>query len=160
MCVFASCNTASAKDTFAGITHDGRVEFIDGYRSLGTFEHFGSCTGKFCNVKKFAFSVFVALLAVYGMVGKKKFNRSSSCCGCFRRGNADFHTFENGEYAGSNKASHAFDFNKANTAGTLVAFAMVKVAKGRNFISAGSCCVNYGKAFFNLIRMAFDFDVD
>jgi len=111
-------------------------------------------------VKKFAFSVFVALLAVYGMVGKKKFNGSSSCGGCFRGGNADFHTFKNRENAGSNEASHSFNFNKANTAGTLVAFAVVEIAKGRNFISAGSCRINGGKAFFNLIRMAFDFNID
>ena len=111
-------------------------------------------------MEKFAFSVFLALLAVYGMVGKKKFNGSSSCCGCFRGGNADFHSFKNRENAGSNKASHSFYFNKADTAGTLVAFAVVEIAKRRNFISAGSCCVNYGKAFFNLIRMAFDFDIN
>lgn len=111
-------------------------------------------------MEKFAFSVFVALLAVYGMVGKKKFNGSSSCRGCFRGGNADFHSFKNGENAGSNKASHSFYFNKADAAGTLVAFAVVEIAKGRNFISAGSCCVNGGKAFFNLIRMAFDFDIN
>ena len=160
VCIFASCNTASAKDAFAGITDDGVVGFINGYGSLGTDKHFGSCTGEFCNVEKFAFSVFLALLTIYGMVGKKKFNGSSSCGSCFRGGNADFHTFENGENAGSNKASHSFNFNKADTAGTLVAFAVVKVAKGRNFISASSCCVNYGKAFFNLIRMAFDFDID
>ena len=160
VCVFASCDAASAKDTFAGIANDGRVKFINGYRGLGTFEHFGSCAGEFCNVKKFAFSVFLALLAVYGMVGKKKFNRSSSCCGCFRGGNADFHSFKNRKNAGSNKASHSFNFNKANTAGTLVAFAVVEIAKRGNFISASSCCVNYGKAFFNLIRMAFDFDIN
>ena len=160
VCVFTSCNAASAKDAFAGVADDGRVKFINGYRGLGTFEHFGSCAGEFCNVKKFAFSVFVALLAVYGMVGKKKFNGSSSCGGCFRGGNADFHSFENGENAGSNKASHSFNFNKANTAGTLVALAVVEIAKGRNFISASSCRINGGKAFFNLIRMAFDFNID
>jgi len=158
--VFASCNASSAKNAFAGVANDGRVKFINGYRGLGTFEHFGSCAGEFCNVKKFAFSVFVALLAVYGMVGKKKFNGSSSCGGCFRGGNADFHTFKNRENAGSNEASHSFNFNKANTAGTLVAFAVVEIAKGRNFISAGSCRINGGKAFFNLIRMAFDFNID
>ena len=158
--VFASCNASSAKDTFAGITDDRRVEFINGYRSLGAFEHIGSCAGEFCNMEKFAFSVFVALLAIYGMVGKKKFNGSSSCGGCFRGGNTDFHTFKNRENAGSNKASHTLYFNKANAAGTLVAFAVVKVAKGRNFITAGSCGIYYGKAFFNLIRMAFDFNID
>ena len=160
VCVFTSCNAASAKDAFAGVANDGRVKFINGYRGLGTFEHFGSCAGKFCNMEKFAFSVFIALLAVYGMVGKKKFNGSSSCCSCFRGGNADFHSFKNRENAGSNKASHSFNFNKANTAGTLVAFAVVEIAKRGNFISASSCCVNYGKAFFNLIRMAFDFDIN
>ena len=160
VCVFASCDTASAKNAFAGIADDGRVKFINGYRGLGTFEHFGSCAGEFCNVEKFAFSVFVALLAVYGMVGKKKFNGSSSCCGCFRGGNADFHSFKNRENAGSNKASHSFNFNKADTAGTLVAFAVVEIAKRRNFISASSCRINGGKAFFNLVRMAFDFDID
>ena len=160
VCVFTSCNAASAKNAFAGVANNGRVKFINGYRGLGTFEHFGSCAGKFCNMEKFAFSVFVALLAVYGMVGKKKFNGSSSCGGCFRGGNADFHSFENGENAGSNEASHSFNFNKANTAGTLVAFAVVKVAERRNLISAGSCGVDYGKAFFNLIRMAFDFNID
>ena len=111
-------------------------------------------------MEKFAVAVFGALLAVYGVVGKKKFNGSSSCCGCFRGGNADFHSFKNRENAGSNKASHAFNFNKANTAGTLVAFAMVKVAERRDFISASSCCVNGGKALFNLIRMAFNFDIN
>ena len=160
VCVFASCNAASAKDAFAGITNDGRVGFINGYRGFGTHEHFGSCTGKVCNMEKFAMAVFLALLAVYRVVGKKKFNRSSSCCGCFRGGNADFHSFENRENAGSNKGSHSFNFNKANTAGTLVAFAMVKIAKRRDFVSASSCCVNYGKALFNLIRMAFDFDIN
>ena len=160
VCVFASCDTASAKNAFAGIADDGRVKFINGYRGLGTFEHFGSCAGEFCNVEKFAFSVFVALLAVYGMVGKKKFNGSSSCGGCFRGGNADFHSFENRENAGSNKASHSFNFNKADTAGTLVAFAVVEIAKRGNFISASSCRINGGKAFFNLVRMAFDFDID
>ena len=160
VCVFTSCNAASAKDAFAGIANDGRVGFINGYGSLGTDEHFGSCAGEFCNMEKFAFSVFLALLAVYGMVGKKKFNGSSSCCGCFRGGNADFHSFKNRKNAGSNKASHSFNFNKANTAGTLVAFAVVEIAKRGNFISASSCCVNYGKAFFNLIRMAFDFDIN
>ena len=160
MCVFASCYAAAAKDTFAGIANDGGVAFINGYGSLGTDEHFGSCSGKFCNMEKFAFSVFVALLAVNGMVGKKKFNRGSSCCGCFRGRNADFHALENGEYAGSNKSSHAFNFNKANTAGTLVAFAVVKIAERGNFVSASSCCVDNGKAFFNLVRMAFDFDID
>ena len=158
--VFASCNASSAKNAFAGITDDGRVAVINGYRGLGTFEHFGSCAGEFCNVEKFAFSVFVALLAVYGMVGKKKFNGSSSCGGCFRGGNADFHSFENGENAGSDKGSHSLYFNKADTAGTLVAFAVVEIAKGRNFITAGSCGIYYGKAFFNLIRMAFDFNID
>ena len=158
--VFASCNAASAKDTFAGITNDGGVEFVNGYGSLASFEHFGSCTGKFCNVKKFAFSVFIALLAVYGMVGKKKLNRGSSCGGGFGGGNADFHTLENREYAGSHKASHAFNFNKANTAGTLVAFTMVKVAERGDFVSAGSCCIDGGKAFFDLIRLAFDFNID
>ena len=160
VCVSASCDAASAKDAFAGVANDGRVKFINGYRGLGTFEHFGSCAGKFCNMEKFAFSVFIALLAVYGMVGKKKFNGSSSCGGCFRGGNAYFHTFENRENAGSNKASHSFYFNKADTAGTLVAFAVVEIAKRRNFISAGSCRINGGKAFFNLIRMAFDFDIN
>ena len=111
-------------------------------------------------MEKFAFSVLLALLAVYGMVGKKKLNGSSSCRGGFGGRNADFHSFKNREYAGSNKASHAFYFNKANAAGTLVAFAVVEIAKGRNFVSAGSCCVDYGKAFFNLIRMAFDFDIN
>ena len=43
---------------------------------------------------------------------------------------------------------------------TSVAFAMVKIAKRGDFVSASSCCIDYGKAFFNLIRMAFDFDVD
>ena len=160
VCVFASCNAASAKDTFAGITDNGGVEFIDGYGSLGTFEHFGSCAGEFCDVEKFAAAVFIALLAVDGMVGKKKLDGGSSCCGCFRGGNADFHAFENREYAGGNEASHTFYFNKADAAGTLVAFAVVEIAKGRNFVAAGSCCVDNGKAFFNLIRMAFDFDID
>jgi len=158
--IFASCNTASAKNAFAGIANYGRVEFINGNRGLGAFEHIGSCAGKFCNVKKFAFSVFIALLAVYGMVGKKKFHRSSSCGGGFWGRNADFHTLENREYAGSNKASHAFYFNKANAAGTLIAFAMVKIAERGNLVSAGSCCIDYGKAFFDLIRLAFDFNID
>ena len=111
-------------------------------------------------MKKFAFAVFIALLAVYGVVGKKKLYGGSSCCGCFGGRNADFHSFENGIYAGSNKGSHSLYFNKAYAAGTLVAFTVVKVAKGRDFIAAGSCGIDYGKAFFYLIRMAFDFNVD
>ena len=158
--VFASCNAASAKNALAGIANYGRVKFINGNRGLGAFEHIGSCAGKFCNVEKFAFSVFIALLAVYGMVGKKKLNGSSSCGGGFWGRNADFHTLENREHAGSHKASHAFNFNKANTAGTLVAFAMIKIAERGDLVSAGSCCVDNGKAFFDLIRLAFDFNID
>ena len=158
--IFASCNTAAAKNALAGIANYGRVKFVNGDRGLGAFEHIGSCAGKFCNMKKFAFSVFITLLAVYGMVGKKKLNGSSSCGGGFWGRNADFHTLENREHAGSHKASHAFNFNKANTAGTLIAFAMIKIAERGDLVSAGSCCVDYGKAFFDLIRLAFDFNID
>ena len=116
-----------------------------------------SCACEHCHVQKFAFAVLVALLAVAVVVGKKKFNRRSSCRSRFRRRNGDFHTFCDGIYAGRHETACARCFDETYTAGTARAFTVIVCAKGRNFVSASLCRFEYGQTLFDLIRHTFDF---
>ena len=158
--VFASCDAASAKNTFAGVADYGRVELVNGDGGLFALEHSGSCAGELRDVEKLTAAVFVTLLAVNGVVGEKKLHGGAAGRRSFRRGDADFHALGNRVYAGSHEASHSLYLNEANAAGALVAFAVIKVAKRGNLVAAVSCGVNNGKSLIDLIGLAFDFNIN
>ena len=88
-----------------------------------------SCACELGNVQKLALAVLVALLAVAVVVGKKKFDRRSSCRNGFGRRYGDFDAFGDGIYAGRHKTACACCFDEANTARTARAFAVIESTK-------------------------------
>ena len=156
--VFAALDAAAAKNALAGIADYGGVEHIHGGGSFFALEHILFRAGELCHVKQLAATVFIALLALHGVVGKQKLNAGAAGNGCLGRSDVDFHSVGNGVYAGGHKASCAFYLNKADAAGTAAAFAVVKIAKRGNFISAALCGFKNCNALFHKIRVSFDFN--
>ena len=157
--VFTSFYASAAKDTFRGISYDGRGQFIQRGRGLFALIHIVARARYLCNVQQFTLAVLFALLAVLVVVGKKKLYRGSSCRRCFGGGNGDFHAFRYGIYARCNQTSRARCFYQANTAGAFGAFAIVECAKGGDFKAAAFCRFENGHACFYFKRETFNFNI-
>ena len=77
-------------------------------------------------MQQLALAVLIALLAVDIMVRKQQFYGCTACFHCLGAGDDDFHALVYGIDTGGNQASCALNFHQANTAGTVVALAVVK----------------------------------
>jgi hypothetical protein len=93
------------------------------------------------------------------VVGEKQFNASSSGLDSGRAGNADFHTFADRIYTAGYEAAGTGRLNEADTAGALVAFAMIKGAQRGDLKSAFLRSFKNGKTGINLERRTFDLNI-
>ncbi len=160
VCILAAGYAAAAEDALGGIADDGGRNLVNSYGSLGTLENALTCAGLAGNEKELAVAVLGALLAVLVVVGKKKLNGGSAGLNSLGRGNGDFHTFVYGVNTGSNKASCAGSFYETYTAGAEGALSVVVGAQRGNIVTAASGGFKNGQAFFNLIGLTFDFNVN
>ena len=129
MSIGAACDTTSAKDALGGVADKSGSKCIDMCLRVNTGECVFSCACDLSYVKELALAVLVALLAVLIVIGEHKLYRSSTCLNSCRRRDLDLHTLSYRIYAGCNESSCACCFYQANTAGTLVALAMIKCTK-------------------------------
>jgi len=159
VCILATCNATSAKDTLGGITNNRGRKLVQSYSGLGAYKAILAGTGNVSNVKKLALAVLVALLAVLIVIGKKKLNGSTASLACLGAGNDDLHTLVYGIYAGSNEASCALNLNKAYTARAVGALTMVESTKRGYLVSAFFSRFQNCQALFDLIGNAFYFNI-
>ena len=160
MRVFTPFDTPSAKNTLRSVSLYRRSESI--YRNGGHFAliHIVSRADELSNVKKLALAVFIALLTIFIVIGKKKFDGTSSRLHGFGGRNRDFHSFVYGIYARSDETSRARSLDKAYSARTFRAFAVIESAEGGDFVSASFCCFEYGHTRFDFVRNSFDFNIN
>ena len=160
MGVLAACHAAPAEDTFGSIPHQSRSQLIE--KGLGMYAGKGviSCTGKLCHMQQLAVFVLLALLTVLVMIGQQQLYAGTSCFYCFRRGDPNLHSLGNGIYATGHQASCAGGFYQAHPAGAQVTLSVIEGTKGRDLVSAGLCCLQYGHSLFHFVRDTFDFNVD
>ena len=159
MRVFASFDTSAAKNTFGSISLDGRSEDIDGDGRFFALIHIVARADELSDVKEFALTVLVALLTIFIVVGKKKFNGTSSRFHRLGRGNGYFHSFVDGVNARSDKSSRAGCLYKADSARASGTFAVIESAKRGNLVTAGFRRFEYGHTGFDFVRYAFDFNI-
>ena len=93
------------------------------------------------------------------MIGKQQLHGSTAGFGGLGAGDDDLHAFIDRVHTGGNQASCALDFYQANTAGAVVALAMVKCTQRGNLLAALLGSFQDSQALFHLIGNAFDFNI-
>ena len=155
----AAGDAASAEDTLGSIADERRSELVQRGRGFCTLIGTFAGAGQLGDMEQFAVAVLFALLAVDVVIGQEQFNTAASGLDSLRVGNADLHPFGNGVNTAGDKAAGAGSGDEADTAGTLVAFTMVKGAQRGDLIAALLRGVKDRKTGLYLIRYTFDLNI-
>ena len=147
MGVAAAGDAASAENALARVAHDGGGDVV--------INRFGSAADKATLARagdlgcpeQLAAAVFVALLAVLGVVAEQQLHARAARGDGARGGDDDLHPFAHGIDAGGDEA------------GAGAALAMVERAEGRDLIAAIARGLEDGHALLNLIVLALNLDV-
>ena len=156
----AAGDAASAEDTLGSIADERRSQLVIDRCRLGPLIGAFAGTGQLGDMEQFAVAVLFALLAVDIVIGQEQFNTAASGLDCLRVGDPDLHPFGNGVNTAGDKAAGAGGCDEADTAGTLVAFTMVKGAQRGDLIAALLCSIKDRKTGFYLIRYTFDLNIN